>query len=682
MNRIAIPPRLLRALCALAAIVILTADLPADLQAQGNTDLDLAPLDPLLDPFLRVHGIDNDNGGSFDLGAFGVPVAAGADVDGDGFEDLAVAHFRASPLGRTQAGIVNVVLGNGTVGSSYDLSAPGPEVLQIYGAALQGERECAGSELWIDDVTGDGLGDVIICRQNLSLAGRNGAGAVTILVGSPTIATLAQSPGIIDLANPPAGVNLFTIIGPQSFGRLGIWVRTGDVNADGIADIVVGADREGPSGTNRGAVYVFRGGSHLDANVTVDLASVGGTALVGQVARIGPPNNSDNYHLGGTVNVGDLDGDDHAEVFCAATLNRAGASIGPFTFSPGSGGPPGGHLYVVWGDVFPTGAWPTPFDIDLETLPAGDQTVITGGVENLSFGEEIVGGLDYSGDGLPELFVGDLVGDGTGGQRSTSGVGYVLYDAAQLRGANFNIDTPPPGLQITKVLGPVVGAIGSDTVAHGDFNADGIGDLMIGNPGDDPLGRTRAGSLSIFLGQVGPWPAVVDTAVGAAPASGIEILTVQGADGASGSDNGDTLGYSASVGDLDGDARTDIVVNEMRGNGVNPAGEDSGNLIVISGALVPGGASVDFRRGDVTEDGSLDISDPIAMLLHLFAGQPTTCSDAHDANDDGSLNLADPIQLLGYLFQAGPPLAPPFASCGADPTTIDTLGCSAFGACP
>ncbi len=263
------------------------------------------------------------------------------------------------------------------------------------------------------------------------------------------------------------------------------------------------------------------------------------------------------------------------------------------------------------------------------------------------------------------------------------GVGYVFYEAALLRGLNFNIDTPPPGIQVSKVLGPRAGAIGSDTAAHGDFNNDGFDDLMIGNPLDNPLGRSRAGTLSVFLGQNSPWPAVVDTAPGAGQA-GVSIFEIRGAHGSMpGGDSGDTLGYSASVGDLDGDSRIDIVANEMTGNGAGPNAIDNGNMLVISGALVPGGGGtpVQFVRGDANQDGTLDISDPVVELSYLFSGVATVCLDALDSNDDGAVDVADPIFLLGYQFAGGLPPSAPFAGCGPDPTA-DGISCASFAPCP
>ncbi|MBN1422768.1 MAG: carboxypeptidase regulatory-like domain-containing protein [Planctomycetes bacterium] len=83
-----------------------------------------------------------------------------------------------------------------------------------------------------------------------------------------------------------------------------------------------------------------------------------------------------------------------------------------------------------------------------------------------------------------------------------------------------------------------------------------------------------------------------------------------------------------------------------------------------------------FRRGDANDDGTFDLADAIAVLEVIFADRPTTCFDALDIQDDGSLTIADAIVLLSYLFSEGAAPAPPFPSCGEDPTP-DPLDCEA-----
>jgi hypothetical protein len=546
-----------------------------------------------VDGFTRVAGA----GGEFRLGLFGVPVAGGFDVDGDGHQDYANAYMTAAPFGRfVAAGEVYLTFGDGTASRLVDTATPQPTTLRITGEI---PFEFTGSEIWMGDVTGDGLGDLLIARQSYTPAGRIAAGGLTILVGGPELRTLAAAGTVLDLAAPPPTVTLFHLHGAQPAGRLGIWMRVGDVDGDGIDDVAVGADQESDLGVqHHGAVYVVRGGAHLAANAILDLADFGSTPFAGDVARLVPPAGSGDFHLGATCQVADLDGNGRAEVLAAATINRAGAFLGTPGGGPfhASGGAPQGRLYIAWDDLFPSGPWPAGYTIDLGA--AGTSvTTIRGGGQNISFGEEIVGGLDYDGDGHADLFIGDLVGDGTEAQdRPASGVGYLLSRAALLKGLDFNIDDTPPAVYVSKILGPDPGAIGSDTVAHGDFDGDGIADLAIGSPHSNPQGRFHAGVLHIFFGREGNWPKRIDTAPGQLPPVArqrvTEVLGARGRDfsvpGPLGNpfDEGDTLCYSAAAGDVDGDGKTDLLTNEMVGNGLAPDAVDVGNLVILSGELL------------------------------------------------------------------------------------------------
>ncbi len=88
-----------------------------------------------------------------------------------------------------------------------------------------------------------------------------------------------------------------------------------------------------------------------------------------------------------------------------------------------------------------------------------------------------------------------------------------------------------------------------------------------------------------------------------------------------------------------------------------------------------------FRRGDANGDGSLNVTDVIAILRHLFvAPLDARCDDALDANDSGHLDLEDPIALLNFLFLEGSPAIAPYPGCGAD-ATEDDLGCSSGHVC-
>ncbi len=233
--------------------------------AQAQTTVDLAQLNPEVDDLLRVYG-------SVGSGSFGVPVTGGFDCDGDGFQDMAMSSMVASPLARDRAGEVYLIFGNGMIGGTRDTAGMAPDILKIFGAA---PHEITGAEIWMDDVTGDGLGDLLIGRQNYSPdPDRIGAGALTLIVGSPALREYAATLQPLDLQSPPANLTIITFVGAQRFGRLGIWMRTGDVTGDvttdidgniipaAIADIVVAADQATVNlgQAHNGRVYIIRGG--------------------------------------------------------------------------------------------------------------------------------------------------------------------------------------------------------------------------------------------------------------------------------------------------------------------------------------------------------------------------------------------------------------------------------------
>jgi hypothetical protein len=600
--------------------------------------IDLANTSPATHAMTRVHGPDRD------LGDAGVPVAGGYDVDGDGRNDSAVGHFLASPLGRTGAGEVNLVFGDGSVNDVVDLAIANTQVLRILGEGTLGEREGCGSEIWMGDLTGDGLGDLVICRQNYSIPGRIGAGAVTIVVGSAQLRTLAATGQVLDLANPQAGVQIVTLIGRHSNARLGIWARTGDVDGDGVHDLLAAADQESSPDSHGGAAYVLRGGSHLAQSLTFDLASFGTGPLVGHLARVVPPSGAAEFHLGSTNYVGDLDGNGRGELLLSAALNRSGASIGPSsgTTHATGGAPPNGWAFVVWDDNFPVAPWAASLTVDMQS-PTGSVTTIRGGANNDTFGEELLAGSDYDGDGNNDMFVGDLTGDATGGNRPFSGSGYVFFNAQLLRGLNFDVDNAAAlNLPLTIIIGPSSGAIGADTVADGDLDGDGFDDLIFGSPTDSPLGRNDAGTVQIFFGQAGGWPATIDTAPGAFPSQNVMRITeVIGRRGGSfGGDSGDTLCYSAAAGDLDDDGLVDLIVNEMRGNGVLSSDRDAGNMLILTGP---------FLKSESSSVGS-EYCTPVANSTGL-TGTTTALGSTQLTRNELQLEAARlPLNSLGYFI--------------------------------
>lgn len=107
-------------------------------------------------------------------------------------------------------------------------------------------------------------------------------------------------------------------------------------------------------------------------------------------------------------------------------------------------------------------------------------------------------------------------------------------------------------------------------------------------------------------------------------------------------------------------------------------------IVMTSGATIEitEVVGVQFTRGDFDASGGVNLGDPINLLEYMFnGGPPPSCEKIADIDDSGSVVLGDPILLLSYLFSGGDAPAPPFDSCGIDPTE-DLLTCDDFDACP
>ncbi|MBI4601038.1 MAG: CotH kinase family protein, partial [Planctomycetes bacterium] len=81
-----------------------------------------------------------------------------------------------------------------------------------------------------------------------------------------------------------------------------------------------------------------------------------------------------------------------------------------------------------------------------------------------------------------------------------------------------------------------------------------------------------------------------------------------------------------------------------------------------------------FVRGDANGDASVDLSDAVRIVLHLFAGKAADCEDALDVDDNELLNVTDAVGLLNYLFKSGAAPRAPFPAEGTDPSGTG-LGC-------
>jgi hypothetical protein len=149
-------------------------------------------------------------------------------------------------------------------------------------------------------------------------------------------------------------------------------------------------------------------------------------------------------------------------------------------------------------------------------------------------------------------------------------------------------------------------------------------------------------------------------------------------------------GYVVALGNT---FRTDELGNLLwetsaaSGFAVEPAADGGYIVVGWNGITKLGPDSPAFLRGRADGDDVLNLADAICLLIYLFLPTESPCKaavpnclDAADADDDGKLGMTDPIVILMHLFAGAGPLPDPFGACGVD-ATADELGCISFKPC-
>lgn len=217
----------------------------------------------------------------------GFSVASAGDVNGDNLADIVISAHLADSSGRTDAGAAYVIYGKQGGYTSVDLASLGTSGFRVYGAAA---NDYAGIGVAsVGDVNGDNLADIVIGAINADPLGRTNAGAAYVIYGKQGGYTS------VDLAS--LGTSGLAIYGPAASGVGKYVAGAGDVNNDGLTDIIIGNTFADPSGrTDAGGAYVIYGKSYLrvpvqlaiDATNTVTVVnpSLLGTTLKGASINI------------------------------------------------------------------------------------------------------------------------------------------------------------------------------------------------------------------------------------------------------------------------------------------------------------------------------------------------------------------------------------------------------------
>jgi hypothetical protein len=87
-------------------------------------------------------------------------------------------------------------------------------------------------------------------------------------------------------------------------------------------------------------------------------------------------------------------------------------------------------------------------------------------------------------------------------------------------------------------------------------------------------------------------------------------------------------------------------------------------------------------RGDANSDGSSNIGDVVFLLGFILQGCTLVpdCYKTADVNDDGDIDVSDPIALLLLLFPLDWPGEGDLPGCGLD-LTPDALACDSYLGC-
>lgn len=379
----------------------------------------------------------------------GQSVANVGDANGDGIDDYAVGAPGAAFGLKIGSGSVYVI--SGAAGPNQTLDQA--KLYRIDGAL---PADAAGTSVSsAGDLNGDGLADLLVGAPGTGLTG----GKVYAIFGRYGGAT-------VDLANlgdrgftitgpaaPAAllqpGARLFgTSIGGQSATEL---APAGDVNGDGLADIIVGSPLETANAqTSAGAAYVIFGKANTTAVNTASLGSAG-FAITGAAA---------NHQTGYAVAlVGDVNQDDLSDI--AITAPGANAS----------GRTDAGSAYIVFGKGDTT-------TVNTAALSAEQGLTIRGSTGD-ALGNSIAGLGDTDGDNIEDLAIG--------GSKT-----YVVRN----QDAPADIDLSATDLAYQAVPNVIDSAAKAIVAPGGDLNADGMADLVTGFP-------TANGATYALLSQEG-----------------------------------------------------------------------------------------------------------------------------------------------------------------------------------
>jgi FG-GAP repeat len=403
--------------------------------ALGKAYLFLGPVEGSFDSsYADLEIVGAGTGGELTGGV----VAGVGDLNRDGYDDIAVAASGFEVMSGTteveDAGVVLVYFGP-LSGNVANANADA----QIFGTASF--DAVARAIVGVGDLTGGVYQDLLIGVPFAD--GRAPESGATYLLSGPVT-------GSIPLDQVP-----LTFAGAEGGDYSGDAADlAGDMNGDGIDDLVIGANGDTEGGTpNAGAAFVFFGPHSAERELRFADAK-----LVGEAAE----------DFAGAWLSGDLDLDADGYADLAVGANRESTN-----------GDEAGAVYLVHGPVTGTISLALA-DSKLLGEAAGDHA----GVVVDSIG-------DIDADGLDDLFVTASLFDSSA---NDAGAVYIVLGADVESGSN------ELSVAMSKLLGTANQQYaGASASKAGDVDGDGVPDLLVGAPGDSG-GAPGAGAAFLIGG--------------------------------------------------------------------------------------------------------------------------------------------------------------------------------------